>query len=304
MVSVVIPLYNNAATIAQAIDSVLNQTISDFELIVVDDGSNDGGKDVVRSLDDNRIRFFVQDNSGVSAARNHGIEESQGEWIAFLDADDEWKPDFLSTVLSLSRMHPDCTVCATAYERLTPHNETQHIILNNIPEGEEFVMDNYFKVAATSDPPFCSISVMVRREAIKGIGCFPKDIHQGEDLLTWARLAANNKIAYSRQSLAIFHTSESHTSGRPRRTPPDEDIVGRELEQLFKLHNSIPGLTEYIAHWHKMRASMFMRLEKSEHKCRFEIRKAQSWHRNNKLLLYLILSFIPYNLRMKLINRS
>lgn len=304
MISVVIPLYNNVATIASAINSVLSQTISDFELIVVDDGSTDGGREVVEKLSDNRIKLVSQPNRGVSAARNLGIEKAKGEWIAFLDADDEWKPSFLSTVLSLNHKYPECSVCATAYERLTPHNETQHIILNNIPDDEDFILENYFEVAATSDPPFCSISVMVRREALMKIGRFPVGIHQGEDLLTWAKLAAINRIAYSRQSLAIFHTSESHSSGKPRRTPPDDDIVGRELEQLYKQHTDLPGLPKYLAHWHKMRASMFLRLENSEKKCRNEIHESQKWHRNNKLIIYHILSFLPYYLRMKLIDKN
>ncbi|MGI6022871.1 MAG: glycosyltransferase family 2 protein, partial [Methanoculleus sp.] len=91
-VSVVIPLYNKAPYIARALASVITQTCQGFEVIVIDDGSTDGGAEIVRRLDDTRIRVIRQENRGVSAARNRGIESARTDFIAFLDADDEWMP--------------------------------------------------------------------------------------------------------------------------------------------------------------------------------------------------------------------
>ncbi|MBM2835200.1 MAG: glycosyl transferase [Candidatus Brocadiaceae bacterium] len=93
-VSVVIPTYNRAPYVIMAIESVLAQSYQDYEIIVVDDGSTDGTRDVLEPYRD-RIRYMYQDNKGVSAARNTGIQESRGEWIAFLDSDDEWLPNKL-----------------------------------------------------------------------------------------------------------------------------------------------------------------------------------------------------------------
>ena len=96
MFSVIIPLYNKEVSIESTIRSVLNQTFTDFEVIVINDGSTDRSCDVVESINDSRIKLIHQDNQGVSAARNHGIREANLEWVAFLDGDDLWHAEHLS----------------------------------------------------------------------------------------------------------------------------------------------------------------------------------------------------------------
>lgn len=297
MISVVIPLYNKVATIERAVNSVLAQTVQDFELIVVNNGSTDGGEEVVRRMTDPRIRLIEQDNQGVSMARNRGVAEATSDWVAFLDADDEWKSTFLETVIHLSTTYPDCAVCATAYQRCNAKGEFSDIRLNSVPDQDTFILDNYFEVASLSDPPFCSISVMVKKEALASVGGFPKGVHQGEDLLTWARLAASYKIAYCTIPQSIFHTGETSAMDSPRRIPADDDVVGRELEKIYT-NKPLSGLKQYIARWHKMRASIYMRLPNCSRKCRNEIREAHHWHRTPRLFLYYIFSLCPYKLRM------
>ena len=304
MISVVIPLYNKVATIERAINSVLNQTVQDFELIVVNNGSTDGSEKVVETIHDPRIKLLSQDNQGVSMARNNGIAAATGGHIAFLDADDEWMPTFLETVTKLRKQYPECAVFATAYRRCDAQGQFSDIRLNNIPDAEDFIMDNYFEVAATSDPPFCSISVMVSKEALDAIDGFPRGIHQGEDLLTWARLAANYKIAYSKLPQSIFYTGETTAMGIPKRIPADDDPVGKGLEMIYHKHPDAKGLKQYIAHWHKMRASIYLRLPGRSRQCRKEIRTSRRWHRISKLVFYDVLTFIPYKLRMNLLNQQ
>ncbi|MHC4524871.1 MAG: glycosyltransferase family 2 protein, partial [Planctomycetota bacterium] len=100
IVSVIIPTYNAKELLAEAIDSVLSQTLSDLELLVIDDGSTDGTAEAVRAIDDTRIRYFYKDNGGVSSARNMGLDKAFGKYIAFLDSDDLYTPEYLETMVS------------------------------------------------------------------------------------------------------------------------------------------------------------------------------------------------------------
>ena len=100
-VSVIIPLYNKAPYVRRALDSVAAQTFTDFEVIVVDDGSTDGGAELVAAYGDSRVRLLRQANAGPGAARNRGIAEARGDILAFLDADDVWLPVFLEESMRL-----------------------------------------------------------------------------------------------------------------------------------------------------------------------------------------------------------
>jgi glycosyltransferase involved in cell wall biosynthesis len=108
--SVIIPLYNRAHTIKQAIDSVLQQTYQNFEIIIVDDGSNDNPAAVIQSVQDNRLRYLKQDNKGAASARNAGILNAHGQYIAFLDSDDVWLPHHLGQILSILNENPNVCV--------------------------------------------------------------------------------------------------------------------------------------------------------------------------------------------------
>ncbi|MCD8295943.1 MAG: glycosyltransferase [Prevotella sp.] len=114
--SVVIPLYNMADTIKRTINSALNQTCQDFEIIVVDDGSKDNSASIAQEIDDNRITVIRQPNGGVSVARNNGMEHANGQFITFLDADDEYMPEHLETLKRLIDTYPDYNVYATSYK--------------------------------------------------------------------------------------------------------------------------------------------------------------------------------------------
>lgn len=262
LVSVVMPLYNNAAEVTRAVNSVLRQTCSSLELIVVNDGSTDGSDVIVHHMDDPRLRVIDQVNKGVSAARNRGFAEAKSEIVAFLDADDEWDNNFLETIDRLVRTFPQCSVFATHYRYQEINGRTRIPILRGLPEGEwEGVMENYFRVAAASDPPLWSSAIAAKKSALVSIGGFPEGIAIGEDLLTWARLALKYQIAYSRRPSAGFRL-RAPLVGYPTRIPEIPDLVGR---QIWELLSGVPpsqqnDFRRYAAMWHRMRASMFVRL--------------------------------------------
>lgn len=294
MISIVIPLYNKASCIRDTLLSVLAQIYSDFEIIIVDDGSTDESCHVVESIIDSRIRLVHQTNAGVAAARNRGIEEARGDYIAFLDADDEWKPGYLATQVQLVEKYPYCDVFATNYVFCDGRGNVSKPIIRRLPfKDEDGEMTNYFEVASHSHPPLWTSAIMVRKSAITEIGGFPVGIRSGEDLITWARLAVKHRIAYKTQPFALYNIKD-YSNREIQRIPDKSDIVGKELQQLFNKHH-ISALRKYLSHWQKMRSSVFLRCNKRK-SCIKEAFKGLYYNIFNfKLYGYIILALLPFN---------
>lgn len=192
--SVVIPLYNKVHYIEKTLMSVLNQTYQDFEILVVDDGSTDGSLEAARRVSSEKIRIISQPNAGVSVARNTGIFNAGGRYIAFLDADDEWRENYLETIDSLVEGYPESDIFVTAYAvnmgngrirfstRLTPQTGCLDSYWLTLAKGYDFVW-----TSATT----------IRRQALLKAGCFKPGEKIGQDLDMWARVARNNpRVAY------------------------------------------------------------------------------------------------------------
>ena len=265
-ISVVIPLYNKRDTVERALLSVVRQTLFNFEVVVVDDGSTDGGTEVVQNLSDARIRLLRQPNRGVSAARNVGIEEAKSEIIAFLDADDEWAPGFLAGIKELTGKFPNAGVWATGYYFSSSKVGRWHPKINGLPTKKPQILENYFGIASRSDPPLWSSAVAVSRKVIREVGGFPVGVSAGEDLLTWAKLASVSEIAYDPSPLAIYHLG-GWAEGIPPRPPDAIDRVGSALSELSErvtYGSKRVMLRRYVAWWHKTRASLFLRLGRGD----------------------------------------
>ena len=202
-ISVVIPLFNKALYIGRALRSVLAQTITDLELIVIDDGSTDDGCNIVKTFTDDRIRLTRQENRGVSAARNRGIDEAKTDLIAFLDADDEWLPEFLETVIRLRDRYPEAGAFATAYRVDKGGGLTRNRKIKGYRKNQwEGIIPNYFKTRTTL---ICSSVVAVKKEVFEKTGTFRVEAKRAEDLDLWLRIAAYFAIAYSNKPQAIWH---------------------------------------------------------------------------------------------------
>lgn len=203
--TVVIPLYNKERHIRRAIISVLNQTIKDLELIIVDDGSTDNSIKEAAKIEDSRIRIIKQKNSGVSAARNRGIYEAKFNYIAFLDADDEWKPDFLNTIKILINDYPNAGAYATAYEIRNGKDVFSPISkLEMFEENWKGIIDDYFKYAIKI-PLIPASSVVIPKNVFNHLGGFSEKLNRGEDLEMWCRIALNYDIAFFNKICSTYY---------------------------------------------------------------------------------------------------
>jgi len=265
LISIVIPLYNKEKVVEAPLKSIKGQTFIPYELIIVNDGSTDNSRDVVlHYINSNSffadrlpIKIIDQENGGVSSARNRGIKEANGEYIAFIDADDEWRPDFLNEISKLIETFPDCSLYATSYVYKTGLNSFKPISLRGFNFNEDIgIIDNYFKMATAGEPPICSSAVVVRKSVISSIGGFPP-IKMGEDLIVWAKIACQYKIAYNKNTLSVYSrlpenylTDSYHGEVVPSHK---NDLGGKLLDELYQNNSHIDGLKSYCYFWHKMR---------------------------------------------------
>lgn len=224
--SVVIPLYNKAPYIEFTLHSVLAQICSDFEVVVVDDGSSDAGPELVQRIaaQDARVRLVQQPNGGVSAARNTGIAEALGEWVAFLDADDWWHPDYLATQLAAIAAMPDVHMAATQLRRVPDADNWNPLPWPAMPAEVEPTLITDLPTRWMHGIPFFTSSVVVRRELLLAKQpCFVVGESHGEDLDLWFRLAEVTDIAYTAKPMVAYRTdalgSLSQASPK-RRLPP------------------------------------------------------------------------------------
>lgn len=310
MISVVIPLYNKGKSIASTLRAVLNQTFSDYEIVIVNDGSTDGSVEEIGKVQDDRIRLIHQQNAGVSAARNRGIEEAKGELIAFLDADDEWKPEYLATQYQLSLKYPECSVFACNYVFRDAAGKITPTILQKLPfSGEYGILCNYFEVACCSHPPLWTSAVVVRKSALQAIGGFPVGIKSGEDLLTWARLAYKYKIAFSRRVCACYilpdklgnQSRDSHIKDI-KQVP---DFIGGEIDSFYKRSSGKlkKDIREYLSFWYKMRASINLSLDYRYPALLCSCRSLYYNPCNWKVYLFYILVIMPYPVIKQILSR-
>ena len=204
-ISVVIPLYNKEHTVSEALLSAVSQRVAPLEVLVVDDGSTDRSAEVVEALNLPTVRLIRQTNGGVSRARNRGIEEAQGEWIAFLDADDCWEADFLAEIQALIADHPACAMCATAFQ------VNQQGTLHEAPCPHTRGEVDFFRESAHSYIAIPS-AVAIKREALLAVGGFPAGMKIGEDLYLWILLARRYPIAFSPKRLVRYRREAENRS--------------------------------------------------------------------------------------------
>lgn len=203
--SVIIPLYNKAPYVAKTVESVLAQTHGDYELIIIDNGSTDGSNGVIAQITDPRIRIVrLEENVGVSNARNKGVELSTAPYVTFLDADDWWEPTFLEEMAALTERHPGAGIYGTGYYIVK--NGKKRVAPIGVEDGFTEGEINYCRVyAKTLCMPLTSISICMPRAVFEESGGFPANIKLGEDFLLWIRVALRHKVVLLNKPLSNYN---------------------------------------------------------------------------------------------------
>lgn len=204
--SIIVPLYNKAPYVRRALDSIISQTYTDWELIIVDDGSTDNSaticEDFIKEASQtihNTLDIIHQPNSGVAATRNRGVKESKGEYVCFLDADDWWEPTFLEEMDKLINEYPDAGLYGTNYIYYKPGKT--HVALK-LEHGYMNYPEAYLQ--STAMPVWTGATCMPRM-VFDAMGGFPVGIKLGEDFLLWAKTALHYPVVFCEKPLAYYN---------------------------------------------------------------------------------------------------
>ncbi len=229
--SVIVPLFNKEATIVRALRSILAQEETDFEIILVNDGSTDGSVAQAKKVDDPRIRFFETKNRGVSAARNLGAEKATGDVLAFLDADDTWEPHHLTVLKQLYHDFPGSVLLATSYSIFYREGHVVTPDFDNLPNGWCGVLDDFFATSLIYRVAWTS-AVAVPKDAFLSSGGFNTAFAIGEDTDLWIRLALSGPVAFCNLPSATHRLDAQNRAGkRPIASIPHATFTGYEAEE-------------------------------------------------------------------------
>lgn len=239
MISVVVPTYNRANLLSRAIDSVLGQTYRDFDLWIIDDGSTDHTDEVVQKAlkDDteNRVHYVRTENSGVASARNRGVRDSAGEWIAFLDSDDRWHPEKLARQIALIRRQPQIEFAHTGETWI------RNGIRVNPPKKYAKSGGNVFEESL----PVCMIgssTVLLTRRLFEESGGFDEDFPVCEDYDLWLRITADHPVGWVDEPLTIKYGGH-----RDQLSTTHKAMDSWRIRSLCRIA-ALPGLTPRRRH--------------------------------------------------------
>jgi len=226
-ISVIIPTYNRADLIPEALDSVFAQTYHDFEIIVVDDGSTDNTAEILRPLaEQGRLKYIRQNNQGASAARNRGIAEARGNFIAFLDSDDLFEPLKLDLQMKYYQAHPEMGLVHSGFTKFDSHgNELGY------RDTSWFSGMIYPQILLYWTTLMAMDTVIVPKKVFDSVGLFDANLVHGEDLDMWRRIARKYPFGFINRSLARIRVHEGNISGNKLNAA---DGLAKYLEKAFE----------------------------------------------------------------------
>lgn len=249
-ISVITPLFNKQKTVNRAVNSVLLQTFTNLELLIINDGSTDNSIEALKCFDDSRMRIIHQKNAGPGAARNRGVKEAKGNFVAFLDADDEWLPEFIEMTYKALKNNPDCDLCVTSFF----YSNTVNIASYEYDEGKWSLPANLNPIEFKEhlDSLHSAGTLLCKREIVELYdGFYENKCTYGEDAYLWLKVILNSQIYRLNTPLFIYHTEASElscTSGRDYLPPkpyllhpdPIRQVCPRQHEEM---------LEQFLAYW-------------------------------------------------------
>lgn len=235
-ISVVIPTYNRADSILKTIDSVLVQTFHDFEILIIDDGSEDNTKEIIENLNSPKIKYIYQENAGASSARNTGIKNSEGEFIAFLDSDDTWFPEKLEKQLNVFEHNKNIDIVYSAFEWIQVRIDKKEINrYKNYEKKEDFV-----KFLLCEMLPICPISMM-KKTVFDKVGVFDENLVVSEDWDLCLRFVSEFNFYYLDEVLTSFYRHNKSLSA----TADFEKVKKTHLIVLERFFNNTENIRKY-----------------------------------------------------------
>ena len=251
--SIIVPLYDKAPYIKKALESVMSQTFSDWECVIIDDGSRDESmivvQDFIRDVSCmmydvcDKIKVIQQENAGVAAARNNGVAKSKGEYVCFLDADDWWEPNFLEEMDRLIKEYPEAGLYATNYVYYKPGKT--HVALN-FDRGYINYANTYLQSVAM---PVWTGAACMPRTVYDEMGGFPAGIKLGEDFLLWAKTALDYKVAFCEIPLAYYNNDVPASLRATRNLHAPQYHMLFHLDSIEEEINRLQNTSKEVVDW-------------------------------------------------------
>ncbi len=223
-ISVIIPTFNRKKTLERAIQSVMNQSLSPFEILIIDDGSNDGTEQWVKENFQN-IKYIYQNNHGVSSARNTGIENAHGDWVAFLDSDDEWLPNKLYEQVKAIDSNPEMKFFHT--NEIWIRNGVRVNQMKKHKKYGGYIFEKCLDICRVSPS-----SVLIQKEVFDNIGIFDESLRVCEDYDLWLRITSKYPVVFL--DIPLIYKYGGHADQLSKVNDGIESYRIQSLEKIIK----------------------------------------------------------------------
>lgn len=240
--SVIIPLYNKEDYIAECLESALNQSFNDYEIVIVNDGSTDNSVQIVERINSEKIRLFHQENQGASKARNKAASLSKGQYLAFLDADDIWKPNHLESLNESITTFPNSGIYANNYFIKRSNTYTAPADLNiKVNNNAPFILEDFFE-ASLKETVVWTSACSIEKSKFESYGMFNPIYLSSQDLDMWIRIALKEPIVFHPKKTMIYNNSIENSLGKIE----DNDARFILLESFKEYEQSNCSLKAYL----------------------------------------------------------